>query len=1192
MPDRTLYRLYHQTLSDFLRAPGPQSGNERNQAADERLIADTLIRGVRRLRGTTRDWARTSMYVRCHLLEHAIASGDAALIDTLVTDPWFLANGGQAELRSALDSLAEVQHQAIADSYRSALASIRNASNVGPGSTAIALRPELRRMFLGQLTLAARCRGTDVLAERVMLGKASHEAPWRADWAAWRQQPPHVQLTGFKDHVWAAATATLSDGRTVVITAGESGELRVWDILTGTLMRRVPRAHAGRVLRLAAGRLHDGRPFVVSSGDDAEAHTWDLDSGDRVGPSFTQHKSPIHGVALTDFRGQTAVVTGDDDGVVEIWSVRTGQRLREAYQPIDSQVTAVEVLALDGALQVVSAHLSGDLCLWKPTIPAARLEQHRLSGRATRALAVGTVEGRQVLVSAGEDNEIRLWDPVGQPRLPDAPKTLATHPGRLLALAVADVSGHSAVIAAGDNKVVRIWDIADGTPIGAPFTGHTDRVRAIAVAETGHRTIVVSAGDDAVPMVWDLTPTGMANEPFTGHRHRIRSLLFTNLGGRPRLISGSSDATVRRWDPDTGVQTGRAFEQHRRWVRALAVANIAGRECIITGGADTMMRIWDAASGEEIRDPLRHPAGVTAAVVLRGESSSLLVSACLDGSALIHDLATWRQVASYSGHQKANAGERAIWALCPLQVEAAGADSVVVSAGDDGNLHVWKAASGQVVMVPPSGHRVVSALTAIPEWGKAYVATGGDDGSIQVHCLEPQDRSQSWMVGSGASASEPHGPRAEALVAANANADSAVLVTAHSNGEVRFTGVANTASGVSATKPVSYPRAHRGHARALTVGNAGGRPAIFSGGDDYLIRAWDVERQAPLRTLHQGWVRSLIVAPSTAGWLGTGGSAEEHGLSSQQRAASDDWIVISGGDDDTIRMRPLRWDRTRQHEHVILAHHRGVRALAISRTDPPYLISGGVDGRLKVWNPSSGHPPHLFSGHSGWVRALATGTSRSDSAVAVSASGDGSVGVWDLSNLTAITIPRAVHTGRVRAIGIARLASAETREKRSVIVSGGADGEIAITDLNGSAAAPPFNGFRSSVRALAVTSLAEMPVVISGDEKGNVLAWGLESYSLVGEVPGGGEEISAIIAQQRGSRDAPGCTWVAVASGDRVTLSSWTQADSWRERAVARFGCPVLALAIPAESVEDEPAGHIVVAATQGVAVLDFSSPE
>src|SRR5262249_23692463 len=60
----------------------------------------------------------------------------------------------------------------------------------------------------------------------------------------------------------------------------------------------------------------------------------------------------------------------------------------------------------------------------------------------------------------------------------------------------------------------------------------------------------------------------------------------------------------------------------------------------------------------------------------------------------------------------------------------------------------------------------------------------------------------------------------------------------------------------------------------------------------------------------------------------------------------------------------------------------------------PHALSGSVDGGVRLWNLGNGDRVQGFSGHTGWVHAVAvTGDGR-----AVSASRDGALRVWDLGS--------------------------------------------------------------------------------------------------------------------------------------------------------------------------------------------------
>ncbi|HZS20312.1 MAG TPA: hypothetical protein VFA63_04900, partial [Pseudonocardiaceae bacterium] len=57
-------------------------------------------------------------------------------------------------------------------------------------------------------------------------------------------------------------------GRTVAVTGGVDGTVRVWDLATSTSIGEPITAHTGAVTAVACTRI-DGRPIAVTSGVDS-----------------------------------------------------------------------------------------------------------------------------------------------------------------------------------------------------------------------------------------------------------------------------------------------------------------------------------------------------------------------------------------------------------------------------------------------------------------------------------------------------------------------------------------------------------------------------------------------------------------------------------------------------------------------------------------------------------------------------------------------------------------------------------------------------------------------------------------------------------------------------------------------------------------------------------------------------------
>ena len=117
-------------------------------------------------------------------------------------------------------------------------------------------------------------------------------------------------------------------------------------------------------------------------------------------------------------------------------------------------------------------------------------------------------------------------------------------------------------------------------------------------------------------------------------------------------------------------------------------------------------------------------------------------------------------------------------------------------------------------------------------------------------------------------------------------------------------------------------RAGPGHAGTIVSVAASG-DLLVSGGEDGLVRIWDLSQRRLVRSLpgHTGWVHAVAVSP-------------------------DGTTIASAGEDNVI----LLWSAADGTQVGMLAgHEKRVRALAFRR-HAPELISGAEDGLVRAWD--------------------------------------------------------------------------------------------------------------------------------------------------------------------------------------------------------------------------------------------------
>lgn len=127
---------------------------------------------------------------------------------------------------------------------------------------------------------------------------------------------------------------------------------------------------------------------------------------------------------------------------------------------------------------------------------------------------------------------------------------------------------------------------------------------------------------------------------------------------------------------------------------------------------------------------------------------------------------------------------------------------------------------------------------------------------------------------------------------------------------------------------------------------------------------------------------------------------------------------------------------------LTLASHKGAVHTAIYNSTNTYVLTGGADRTIKLWNAQSGLQVKTYQGHGYEILGLACSK---DNKRLASCGGDRSVFVWDV--LTAQTTVRlAGHTGKVNAVAF--------NDNDSILVSAGFDTSVKLWDMKANSRVP------------------------------------------------------------------------------------------------------------------------------------------
>ncbi len=410
------------------------------------------------------------------------------------------------------------------------------------------------------------------------------------------------------------------------VSAGADGTFRIVDLETA----RPGRAFQGHTGRLRSIAAIGAERHLVTIGDAGELRVWDVDAGDARKAEVARdpgHHGSVHALAIA---GDGLAASASSDATIRLWDGATGAARAICWGHEDT-VTALAwhpdgdwlaSASVDGAVRVwdvsevrarpIDGRASLVRAAWVKPLEKGRLAGIAWSGDGSR-LAVATADGRALVIALGADLEERPTSAGVALRRP-----ASSAPGRRTDGAVAWVRDRVVWRAPGGEVVIAHARTGAALRVLEPILGAGADVgqAAIAVAPDESRLAVAEAGGGVT--VREIGTGAVTARADSG---AVVAIAWRADG---TLVTADADGALRLRAEDLAVTA--VVPLGRGVARAVAISP-DGARVIASGGAGTVYSFLFApggapkADGEALVDAVAATTGLRA----QGEGATIVV---------------------------------------------------------------------------------------------------------------------------------------------------------------------------------------------------------------------------------------------------------------------------------------------------------------------------------------------------------------------------------------------------------------------------------------------------------------------------------------------------------------------------------------------------------------------------------------
>ncbi|MCU7800047.1 MAG: protein kinase, partial [gamma proteobacterium symbiont of Lucinoma myriamae] len=213
----------------------------------------------------------------------------------------------------------------------------------------------------------------------------------------WSLKEKHI-IHEMKGHLSQITAIEVSQDETIVITASEQGDIRVWDIITGRWLN-VWTAHKDMINAL---KISSCGQFLYSASNDNTLCKWDYHNETQINSFYGEgHSNAINDIKLS-FSG-TQIISAGADNTLRLWDTDTGRTIKIIY---GHERAITSVCWLDDR-HVISGSEDKTIRLWDVSTAQCLKTFYGHKGLIT-CLQVAADKG--FLLSGSSDGSVRYWN--------------------------------------------------------------------------------------------------------------------------------------------------------------------------------------------------------------------------------------------------------------------------------------------------------------------------------------------------------------------------------------------------------------------------------------------------------------------------------------------------------------------------------------------------------------------------------------------------------------------------------------------------------------------------------------------------------------------------------------------------------------------------------------------------------------